>query len=297
MPSTTPDLSMVTGGCSSLCRAGAGDWRSAPASGSVNVDGARPLRRGGCGVSPALDRSDFGQASSNLGGDASVDSGTGGAAAAGRSATGGSAVRASARSRSFRDEEENSRLRLCLGAGAAGSGAAGASNRPRSRDVASSCHGGGILASAVPAGFSAGCWSRANGNPRSKVGLVSAPIAGPGDGPAAWPDMGTPAPSRRAISFKARTTIQMPSRIAPVQAPMTPVRIRVFPKLNSLTGIPKPIARRPASKKPIPAINKTAIIESPPGLKYAQAAYATIPSYWAHRQRPIESPVPVKKLI
>ena len=99
----------------------------------------------------------------------------------------------------------------------------------------------------------------------------------------------TPEPSCRAIFFSSRTTIQRPSIIIPVQATIAPVRIRVLPKLNSLTGIPKPIATRPANRKPIPAINNTATIELPPGRapKCAQAAYATIPSYCAHRQRTI----------
>src|ERR1700694_1977018 len=131
MPSTTPDLRTVTGGCSSF-RAGGGE-RSVPvaaAPASVNVDGARAGRRCG-GTSAVLARSDFGHASSNDAGGASLGSGAGSGAAGGagrRSGADGSAVRASARSRSFRDDEENKRLRrgLTAGADSTGSGAGGA---------------------------------------------------------------------------------------------------------------------------------------------------------------------------
>ena len=50
----------------------------------------------------------------------------------------------------------------------------------------------------------------------------------------------------------------------PVQAATVPVKIRVLPKLNSLTGIPNPIAARPASKRPMPATNKKNTIELTP---------------------------------
>ena len=82
--------------------------------------------------------------------------------------------------------------------------------------------------------------------------------------------------------------------IIPVQAATVPVRIKVLPKLNSLTGIPKPIARRPANRQPIPAINHTTVIELTPGLrsKRSQAANATILSYSAHGQPPILLAVP-----
>src|SRR6202022_1453140 len=127
MPSTTPALRTVTGGGSSF--GAAGGCRSDPlAAGpaSTNVDGARPLRRSG-GASGALERSDFGQASSNDAGGGSPDSAAKGIAAGGggKSAV-ESAVRAWARSRSFRDEEENMRLRRGLAAGAASAGSAAA---------------------------------------------------------------------------------------------------------------------------------------------------------------------------
>ena len=67
-----------------------------------------------------------------------------------------------------------------------------------------------------------------------------------------------PKASSCAISLSSRITIQRPSMIAPVHAVITPARISVLPKLNSLTGIPKAIPSKPASKKPIPAI-KSAI--------------------------------------
>src|SRR6202043_3755800 len=111
----------------------------------VNVDGARPLRRGG-GRSAPRARSDLGQASSNVAGGTSLDSTGGGAAGAGRNPVAdGSAARVCARSRSFRDDEENSRLRRGLTAGAvsADCGTGGASLRVRSRAAASSSHGAG----------------------------------------------------------------------------------------------------------------------------------------------------------
>ena len=69
--------------------------------------------------------------------------------------------------------------------------------------------------------------------------------------------------------------------INPAQAVTVPARIRVLPKLNSLTGIPKPTARRPASKQPIPATNIPVIIKTTPRLRSATRTgpVATIPSY------------------
>src|SRR5881296_1219154 len=107
MPSTTPDLSTVT--CGAVSRLGA----PAPALASAKVDGDRAVRRGG-GASPGRPRSGFGQASSNVAGGGSTGSETGGAADGGgrrsgesRSGANGSLVRAAARSRSFREVEEN----------------------------------------------------------------------------------------------------------------------------------------------------------------------------------------------
>src|SRR5439155_2636608 len=107
------DLRTVTGGGSSFA---AGAWRSAPAASavaSVRVDGARPLRRGS--ASAVLERSDFGQASSNVARGPSVVSDPDGTTGGGRaSGADGSVVRAWARSRSLCEDDENSRLRRCL---------------------------------------------------------------------------------------------------------------------------------------------------------------------------------------
>ena len=60
------------------------------------------------------------------------------------------------------------------------------------------------------------------------------------------------------------TAIQSANMIAPVQTPITPVIMRVLPVLNSLIGIPKPIASRPAKTRPMPTTNITNIIEPTP---------------------------------
>ena len=139
MPSTTPDFSTVTAGVSSV-RAGA------PLV-SLIVEGVRGgggARRGA--TSPSRGRSVFGQASSNDAGGGSAGSGGGTAGGLGRksadsrSGGNGSLVRACARSRSFRDVEENSRLRFGFTAGAASAGAASGGD---AREAPSSCHGGG----------------------------------------------------------------------------------------------------------------------------------------------------------
>jgi len=64
--------------------------------------------------------------------------------------------------------------------------------------------------------------------------------------------------------FSSLTAVQRASMIAPVQTPVTPARISVLPTLNSLFGIPTPIASRPAKTRPIPAINIATIIEPTP---------------------------------
>ena len=124
MPSTTPDFSTVTAGVSSVRAGGAvgrADSRGCPRR-------RRGARRGA--TSPGRRRSVFGQASSNDAGGGSAGSGGGTAGGLGRrsadsrSGGNGSLVRACARSRSFRDVEENSRLRFGLTAGAASAGAA-----------------------------------------------------------------------------------------------------------------------------------------------------------------------------
>src|SRR5882724_13107996 len=120
MPSTTPDFSTVTAGCS----AGRG---TAPLASKVE---GRGVRR--CGeTSTDFARSALGQASSNDAGGGSAGSGDGGTAgglgrrsADKRSGGNGSLVRACARSRSLRDVEENSRLRFGLASAGAASGGA-----------------------------------------------------------------------------------------------------------------------------------------------------------------------------
>src|ERR1700684_2909095 len=114
----------------------------------------RPPRR--CkGTSAVRERANCVQPSSNAGG-GSLDLSGGGAAGGGMrgSAADGSIVRVSARSRSFRDDEENNRLRRGLTAGAASAvgGTAGGSLRPRSRAAASSCQGAGETADGGAAG-------------------------------------------------------------------------------------------------------------------------------------------------
>src|SRR5437773_11107839 len=110
MPSTTPDFSTVTAGCSV--------FRAAASLASLEVEGERGDARRCGGTSPGFARSAFGQASSNDAGGGSAGSGDGGTAgglgrrsADRRSGGNGSLVRACARSRSLRDVEENSRLR------------------------------------------------------------------------------------------------------------------------------------------------------------------------------------------
>src|SRR5260221_8418983 len=153
MPSTTPDLSTVTAGCSAFRAAAPLDSK---------VEGVRGTRRCG-GTSPGFGRSAFGQASSNDAGGGSAGSGGGAAGGLGRrsadkrSGGNGSEVRACARSRSLRDVEENSRLRFGL---AAASASAGTSLRGEAREAASSCQGGGdgrdaAAAGSAPLAFSA----------------------------------------------------------------------------------------------------------------------------------------------
>ena len=117
----------------------------------------------------------------------------------------GSLARASARSRSFREEDENSKLRLGLtgGAGAAGSAGDGASARPRSR-------AGGLLLPAAPGralpALSAAGWSWPNRKPSSvgrRIARCSA-VRQPRRRSARAP--GIPEPSCRAIFFSSRTT-------------------------------------------------------------------------------------------
>ena len=70
----------------------------------------------------------------------------------------------------------------------------------------------------------------------------------------------------------------------PVQTPTTPARIRVLPKLNSLTGSPEQDRHETRQHAPIPAINKTIIINLNPSALAARTRLATIPSYCVPRQ-------------
>ena len=146
MPSTTPDFSTVTAGCSS----GVGSRRRRPA-GLVEGRGCprpRALRRQ---RRRALRRSGFGQASSNDAGGASAGSGGGGAAGGlgRRSATADPAATARwfAPARARAPCATTRKTTDCASAwpparlGGVGSG--GASPRGRSREAASSCQGGG----------------------------------------------------------------------------------------------------------------------------------------------------------
>jgi hypothetical protein len=63
---------------------------------------------------------------------------------------------------------------------------------------------------------------------------------------------------------------------------MEPARINVLPKLNSLTGIPKRIARRPANKATVPATIKAIIIELIP--RYAALKVDCAFALWPARQ-------------
>ena len=105
-----------------------------------------------------------------------------------------------------------------------------------------------------------GCSSPRKPPPAGAESRVPAP-ASPGRPMASPRASGKPAVSRRAMFFNSRTVIQSASMMAPVQTPITPAIISVLPVLNSLIGIPKPIASRPATTRPIPAINMTNIIE------------------------------------
>jgi hypothetical protein len=101
-------------------------------------------------------------------------------------------------------------------------------------------------------------------------------------------------PSRSAIPRSSRTTDHNPSITSPVHAALAPARISVLPKLNSFTGIPKPIATSPANRQPIPASNITTIIKPTlgPQSQRSRTPDATIPSYCASGQPTIAGVVP-----
>jgi len=230
---------------------------------------AAPRRRIG-----ALARSDFGQASSNDAGGASVASGGGAAGDGGRSSgasrsgANGSPVRAWARSRSFRELDENKRLRFGLaGAASVDSGPGGASTRTRSRD--SSCQGGGDVAGVrrpvrhCPR-FPRPADRGRTGNPR-----VPQPVArrsacrGQRGLSRQTPPNARAEPPRNGPQFS--DDHPETEHDHPVQAATAPATIMVLPRLNSLIEIPKANRQQARSRKPNPATNNTAIIELTPG--------------------------------
>ena len=173
----------------------------------------------------------------------------------------GSLVRDCARSRSLREVVENSRLRFGFGGCGAAASTAGSASGARSC-AASSCHGGGAGGSALPT-LGAPGWP--NSAPLS-AGAPSRTAPGGSTGRTVISPRGSgiPAPSRRPMIFSSRIAIQRAIMIAPEQTPSAPIRISVLPKLNSLTGTPKPIASRPAKTRPIPATNTPIAIEPTP---------------------------------
>ena len=199
-----------------------------------------PLRRDLAGLAPLR----FGQASSKDAGGASTGSGGGGAAGGlgrrsgdSRSGGNGSLVRACARSRSFRDDEENNRLRRGLAGCWPASGTA-ALPAARSRAAASFMPGGarrlrGADGSALPAS-SAGGWSRSNRQPPS-AGARSAQSAALEPAARGFPRAITGIRSQAARWFSVPgPPPRAPSMITPEQAAIAPARISVLPKLNSL---------------------------------------------------------------
>ena len=236
MPSTTPDFSTVTAGCSSFRAGGAvglAEGRGCP----------RRLRRCG-GTSPGLGRSGFGQASSNDAG-----GGSAGSAAAARRAGWGEgpptadpaatvrwcapapARALSATSRKTADCASASPRPRPVGRRSAR--AAKRARRPhparRRRRRRGSCGGLGA------GGTLGGLRVAVNGKPPSPAGgSREMPGGSTGRTVTSPRGCGTPAPSRRAMFFSSRTAIQSPSMIAPVQTPITPVRISVLPRTEFL---------------------------------------------------------------
>ena len=248
------------------------------------VDGARPLRRcDGARRSARVPVSARRRRRSPAA--ASVGSAAGLGVPARQSAADGSAVRASARSRSLRDDEENSRLRRGLTAGGgwrhrSAGWASGAGDR--ARGLVLPWRGGSEAARGrhrwLPhrAGRSRtepASWHRARR--RSALTVASPRACG----------------ARRiracgAMFFSSRPTIQRPSMIMPVQAATAPATISVLPKLNSLTGIPNPIASETGQQQANPGDQQHNHHRTHPRAapETLAAANATIPSYCAHRQ-------------
>jgi len=193
------------------------------------------------------------------------------------SATGVSPVRPGARSRSRRDVDENIKLRRCLG-GASG----GASWRDRSRAAASSTHGADGVADDGKDGGSP------VGSPSARPACDAATsVSAPGGrgtatccGARRFASGAGLDPSWRAMSFSSLTATHRLRMINPEQVATEPARINVLPSPNSLMGIPKPIARRPARRQPIPATNIPIVIKITPGPRSRQ------------RRKPLQPPRP-----
>ena len=221
MPSTTPDFSTVTAGCSVFGAA-------APLA-SLKVVGDRGARRCG-GTSPGLCRSGFGQASSNDAGGGSAGSGGGG--------TSDGLGRRSADKRSGGNGSAGARLRpLALFARGRGEqqvalrfgrslGRRGVSRRsarralilPRGRHrrrrrcgrLRAACALGGLRIGRETGIASRRALAREAGRKHRPHRDFAARL-------------GTPPPSRCAIIFNSRTASQNPNISTPVQTPVTPL--------------------------------------------------------------------------
>ena len=66
-----------------------------------------------------------------------------------------------------------------------------------------------------------------------------------------------------AIRFNCRIAAPRPITISPPTKAVVPEMIRVFPRLNSLIGMPKPIMTMPAAAITVPSVNKTKDMPSP----------------------------------
>ncbi len=305
MPSTTPDLSTVTGGCSAWGGGGGGGPGGGGGSGagggaaSAKVDGERggaDGRRKAAGGSGVRMRSGFGHASSKLAGGASRTS----LGSAGSCGGAPSVAFASARSRSLREVEANSKLRRRGASGAAGgvgaSGSGGTSTRGRSRAAASPCHGGGPPAGGGGGGAGSILVSLLAAADGISSGAAAPDPASPGNTGLTRTSEGAPA-SRPAMAFSSMTTTRRPTSNIPEQTPMVPEIMRGLPRLNSLTEKPNRIERKPATTAKTPAINSAKVIELTPGRTSTRDPSHTIPSYGVPRQRPIAGSVPKRKEI
>ena len=199
-----------------------------------------------------------------------------------RSGGSGSLVRAWARSRSLRDVEENIRLRFGLASGGGGSACGGSGSGDRAappRPARAAARLGGCRRRFDGGRAPARRMARPRRSRRRRVAdrATAAAELRPHSGFGA--PRHRPAPSRRAMFFSSRTAIQRPSMITPVQTAITPAMISVLPTLNSLIGMPKPIASRPATTRPIPATNITTHHQTNPCSRARNARKPPTPRY------------------